>query len=366
MPSTRTAGLSTAEDEAEKEVRRLTLLSSGRDAAGQVPTGEWEAMTWVERLARLKSAESADGAERKKRRLTSEPQSLPTGVGVPAVGEQARPATRVQLCPAAALAAVAAGSNVAAQGLIPGWVLEQSAETARQARHPVPAEAVEQVEKWLLATRGSELRKAKSLETALRAVAHVAFVWSSCSGSDDPLYDESLANATTRPPPRPLPPSPSYFPTSPSYSPTSPSYFPNSPPYFPTLPPRSKLMGRSRSRERVPGLGKGGWRRDRERYRKRERERRWVADRERSRERSREREREQWRELDREQEEVDLHVQGLQHYLRMFFTRSRALQEERGRMEAREEERRRARDEDRWRRDFSPGWWRSAEEGGRW
>ena len=61
MPSTRTAGLSTAEDEAEKEVRSLTLLSSGRDAAGQVPTGEWEAMTWVERLARLKSAESAKG-----------------------------------------------------------------------------------------------------------------------------------------------------------------------------------------------------------------------------------------------------------------------------------------------------------------
>jgi hypothetical protein len=85
----------------------------------------------------------------------------------------------VQLCPAAALAAVAAGSNVAARGLIPVWVLEQSAETASQARHPVPAEAVEQVEKWLLATRGSELRKAKSLETALHAVAHVAFIWSS-------------------------------------------------------------------------------------------------------------------------------------------------------------------------------------------
>ena len=64
-----------AESEAEKEVRRLTLLSTGRDAAGQVPIGEWEAMTWVERLARLKSAESADGAggaevsARKKRRM---------------------------------------------------------------------------------------------------------------------------------------------------------------------------------------------------------------------------------------------------------------------------------------------------------
>jgi hypothetical protein len=107
------------------------------------------------------------------------------------------PATRVQLCPAAALAAVAAGSNVAAQGLIPRWILEQSAETARKARHPVPADAVVQVEKWLVATRGSELRKAKSLETALRAVAHVAFVWSSCA--DGPLHDDSLVNATTCP-----------------------------------------------------------------------------------------------------------------------------------------------------------------------
>jgi len=50
----------------------------------------------------------------------------------------------VLLCPAAAvaaLAAVAAGSNAVAQGLIPAWVLEQSAETARQAHHPVPANA---------------------------------------------------------------------------------------------------------------------------------------------------------------------------------------------------------------------------------
>ena len=75
LSSSSTAVLSAAEDVAEKEVRRLTLMSSGRDAASQVPNGEWEAMTWVERLARLKSAESADGAggaevlARKKRRM---------------------------------------------------------------------------------------------------------------------------------------------------------------------------------------------------------------------------------------------------------------------------------------------------------
>ena len=133
----------------------------------------------TESLSAAVSAADADGAARKKRRLTSAPGSLPCPLPGTSAGEQARPGTRVQLCPAAALAAVAAGSNVAARGLIPVWVLEQSAETASQVRHPVPAEAVEQVEKWLLATRGSELRKAKSLETALHAVAHVAFIWSS-------------------------------------------------------------------------------------------------------------------------------------------------------------------------------------------
>ena len=83
-----------------------------------------------------------------------------------------------------------------------------------------------------------------------------------------------------------------------------------------------------------------------------------MRERERSRERSRERERWRRRELAREQEEVDLHVQGLEHYLGMFSERSRALQEERGRMVVREEERRREWEQDRWFRDFSPVWWR--------
>ena len=83
-----------------------------------------------------------------------------------------------------------------------------------------------------------------------------------------------------------------------------------------------------------------------------------MRERERERERSRERERWRRRELAREQEEVDLHVQGLEHYLGMFSERSRALQEERGRMVLREEERRREWEQDRWFRDFSPVWWR--------
>ena len=339
--STATLCLAAAETEAEKEVRRLTLLSAGRDTAAQVPAGEWEAMTWVERLARLNAAASdgadgADGAE-------GAGGASAAAEGAAGAGEQATPATRVQVCPAAALAAVAAGSNAVAQGQIPAWVLEQSAETARQARHPVPANAVLQVENWLLMTRGSELRKAKSLETALRAVAHVACVWS--SAADDPLHvawlgDDSLANATVRPPPPP----------------------PSPPPWVGVFVrahrhPRSRSprRSRSRSRERVSPLSWRVWNREQERVF-------MVRERERSRERSREREREHRRELVREQEEVDLHVQGLEHYLRMFSARNTALQEELGRMAAREEERLWEREEDRWRRDFSPGWWRSGEE----
>jgi hypothetical protein len=41
-----------------------------------------------------------------------------------------------------------------------------------------PPEAAARLEAWLLSTRGAELRKAKSLDTALRSMAHVTFVWS--------------------------------------------------------------------------------------------------------------------------------------------------------------------------------------------
>jgi hypothetical protein len=41
-----------------------------------------------------------------------------------------------------------------------------------------PPEAAARLEAWLLSTRGAELRKAKSLVTALRSMAHVTYVWS--------------------------------------------------------------------------------------------------------------------------------------------------------------------------------------------
>ena len=299
--SAATLCLSSAETEAETEVRRLTVLG------GKV--NELEAMTPpTPASALVMPAGGADGA------------AEAGAVEAAGAGVQARPAIRVQLCPAAALAAVAAGCNVAAQGRIPAWVLEQSAQAARQAHRPVPAHAVLRVEKWLLETSGSELRKARSLETALRAVAHVACVWS--SSADDPLHDDSLANATMRPPPAP------------------------------PLAPR-----RARQRSRSP---RRSWSRERSRERSYGRRKRlWERSRERSRESSLERERQRRRELAREQEEVDLHVQGLEHFLGMLSERSRALQEERGRMALREEERQRDWERDRWFRDFSPAvWWR--------
>ena len=112
------------EVEADKEVCRLTLLAAGLDAGGQVQGGA---------------------------------------------------------------ATVVAGSNVAAQGhatvQVPALVIEERVENW---------DAVERVERWLCAsrgcaTRGSELRKANTLDTALTAVAHVAFMWSSAANDH---YDQ--------------------------------------------------------------------------------------------------------------------------------------------------------------------------------
>ena len=96
------------EVEAEKEVRRLTLFAAGRDAAGKVPPREWEAMAWCQRLAHMQGATVVAAA------------GAASADGTGAAGGRAS-ASRVQLCPAAALAEEAAGSNVgAAQGQIPG------------------------------------------------------------------------------------------------------------------------------------------------------------------------------------------------------------------------------------------------------
>jgi predicted NAD-dependent protein-ADP-ribosyltransferase YbiA (DUF1768 family) len=49
---------------------------------------------------------------------------------------------RVQLCPAAVLAAVHRGNNMQARQHIPTWLLLQSDTWARQAQHPIPQDAV--------------------------------------------------------------------------------------------------------------------------------------------------------------------------------------------------------------------------------
>lgn len=121
------------EVEAEEEVCRLTLHAAGRDAGGQVQ----EVMTW------------------------EDPPSF---------------------------------SNFAAKGhatpQVPTLVIEESCEAAGQ--HSVPADAVDRLERWLCAsrscaTRGSELRKAKTLDVALRTLAHVALMWSSAANDH---YDQ--------------------------------------------------------------------------------------------------------------------------------------------------------------------------------
>ena len=85
---------------------------------------------------------------------------------------------RVQVCPALALAAV----NAQARALLPATFAASPGET-NPAVCP-PAEAVARVERWLIATRGSELRKARTPEMALRCVAHVAYVWSQADDTE--------------------------------------------------------------------------------------------------------------------------------------------------------------------------------------
>ncbi len=47
----------------EKEVRRITLLSTGHDAARQVPIGKWETMTWADRFCSIIRYAKEAGAE---------------------------------------------------------------------------------------------------------------------------------------------------------------------------------------------------------------------------------------------------------------------------------------------------------------
>lgn len=121
-------------------------------------------------------------------------------------GMQATIATqphRVQVCPLAALAAVAARENAEACGRIPAQLLA----TLPAPRCPplaCPPDAVARLEHWLCATRGCELRKAKSSAASLRAVAHVACVWLQPTvhvpGIGIAPATGHLASATQRPP----------------------------------------------------------------------------------------------------------------------------------------------------------------------
>ena len=110
---------------------------------------------------------------------------------------------RVQVCPAAVLAAVAAGANEEAREQIPALLLAELAATTRGPTDECPTEATARLERWLCETRGCEMRKSKTLDAALRAVAHVAYVWQRPGTSDDDSAEvvdsDHLANATRRP-----------------------------------------------------------------------------------------------------------------------------------------------------------------------
>ena len=81
---------------------------------------------------------------------------------------------RVQLCPAAVLAAVDRVGNEAARSQIPQWMQMQLQVRSAFALHAIPPDAVRHMQQWLIATKGSELRKATSIRKSLNAAAHVA------------------------------------------------------------------------------------------------------------------------------------------------------------------------------------------------
>jgi len=110
---------------------------------------------------------------------------------------------RVQVCPSAVLAVVAAGANEEAREQIPALLLAELAATTRGPLNECSTEATARLERWLCETRGCEMRKSKTLDAALRAVAHVAYVWQWPGTSDDDSAEvvdsDHLANATRRP-----------------------------------------------------------------------------------------------------------------------------------------------------------------------
>jgi hypothetical protein len=93
---------------------------------------------------------------------------------------------RVHVCPVEALSAVSAE----ARACIPERFRSHfSALSAAGHVSTCPTEAAARLEAWLLSTRGAELRKAKSFDTALRSMAHATYVWSldatQPAGADD-------------------------------------------------------------------------------------------------------------------------------------------------------------------------------------
>ena len=86
------------------------------------------------------------------------------------------------------------------------WVPQEQAsktEAKKQAfglfrEASIIAKAGESVARWLNETRGSELCKAKSTESALRSLAHVSVIWTASSHGDADLGASEDAAPTNK------------------------------------------------------------------------------------------------------------------------------------------------------------------------
>ena len=108
------------------------------------------------------------------------------------------PRLRTQISPCLALCSAA--EDEAVRAWIPAFVLELARQQARDITRELSptresqdmvAKAGARVARWLVETRGSELRKSNSAESALRGLAHVSVVWTATPPAEGDFALES-------------------------------------------------------------------------------------------------------------------------------------------------------------------------------
>ena len=115
------------------------------------------------------------------------------------------PRLRTQISPCLALCSAA--EDEAVRAWIPGVVLEHARQQARDITRQlsptreiqdIVAKAGARVARWLVETRGSELRKSNSAESALRGLAHVSVVWTATPPAEGDFALESTLRTLTK------------------------------------------------------------------------------------------------------------------------------------------------------------------------